>query len=971
MRRCILIFSIFLSFKSVAQTTQASKWVDSVYNSLNPDERISQLMVLRLSTYDFKNKKAIFFDKEVGEAVKKYNVGAVCLFQGDPVKQATVLNELQAMAKTPIMTCIDAEWGVGMRIFDSVKALPHQMMLGAVSDPAIIYQYGKLVGDQCKRLGINVNYAPVVDINNNPNNPVINDRSFGEDKYKVASYGIQYMKGMQDVGVMACAKHFPGHGDVAVDSHLDLPVINKTFDQLDSLELYPFKQIFNAGVGSVMIAHLYIPAIDNTPNRATSLSKKNVTDLMRNKLGYDGLTFTDALEMQGVNKFFPNGEASVQSLIAGNDMLCLPGDIEMNIKKIKDAIKKKTLTWEDIELHCKKVLAAKYIYCRENDEPIDLENITVDLNDGIPEMKKLVAENAITLLSKSKESFLPLTTQKNNTAGIAYVGIGISSDNAFAKRMRSDYNAPVFYFNYKQDATRLLSTIELIKKKYKKVIIGVHNYSRTPANNFGISTTAVNLVNQLQQQTNAITFVFGNPYAIKNFCDAKQLVECYEDDAYTQNAAADLLLGKFAAKGKLPVTVCDKYKFGSGIIETSASLPITNPDEVALDIVKLNGIDSVVNAAITARATPGCVVLVGKGGKIAYQKAFGTYSYEDITPVTLDAVYDIASVTKMCATTLAVMKLYEDGKIDLKKKLGNYLSWVKDSNKENLLIEDILLHQAGLSPFIPFYKELIKLGNGDLSNYLSEEKTDSFSIPVAQDQFLRNDWQDTIYKRILESPLTTRGKYVYSDNGFILLGKVVEALTGMTLDEYVKTNFYSPLKLQSIGFKPLNNLPEYKIVPTENDNEFRFQTLRGFVHDPGSAMLGGVAGHAGLFSNAGDLAVLMQMLLNGGVYDGKRYLKKQTIDLFTDYHTESRRGYGFDKPEKDNYKRAEPYPCLSASSQTFGHTGFTGTCVWVDPKYNLTYIFLSNRINPTAENKKLLNMNVRTNVQEAIYKALQ
>ncbi|MGG9970570.1 glycoside hydrolase family 3 N-terminal domain-containing protein [Ferruginibacter sp. SUN002] len=948
---------------------KAQTWADSVYNTLNDDERIAQLMVLRLSTYDFKTRTATFFDKEVTEAVKKYNIGAVCLFQGNPVKQATVLNSLQSLAKTPIMTCIDAEWGVGMRILDSVQSLPHQMMLGAVTDPNIIYQYGVLVGEQCKRLGINVNYAPVVDINNNPNNPVINDRSFGEDKYKVALYGIQYMKGMQDVGVMACAKHFPGHGDVAVDSHLDLPVINKSMEQLDSLELYPFKQIFNAGVGSVMIAHLYIPAIDNSPNRATSISKKNITDLMRDSLGYQGLTFTDALEMQGVKKFFPNGEASVQSLIAGNDMLCLPGDVEMNLKKIKEAIKKKKLSWQDIELHCKKVLAAKYKYSLKNTAPINLDNITADLNTGIPEMKKLVAENAITLLSRSKENFIPLPVDSKAT-DVAYVGIGISSDNAFAKRMRNDHNAAVFYFNYKQDEGRVLSTVEIIKKKYKKVIIGIHNYSRTPANNFGISASAVDLVNKLQEQTNAVTIVFGNPYAIKNFCNAKSLIACYEDDSYTQSAAIDILQGKIAAKGKLPVTVCDQYLYGSGIVESTTVLPLVNPDEVGLDIVVLNEIDSVAKAAVSSGATPGCVVLVARNGKIAYEKAFGFYDNSRTQPVTVDAVYDVASVTKMNATTLAIMKLYDAGKLDLKKKLGDYLPWVKGTNKENLSIENILLHQAGLTPFIPFYKEVINTNGVPDKKYFSAVRNDSFSIVVAKNLFMRKEWCDTMCKRILQSPLTSPGKYVYSDNDFIFLGKIVETISGKPLDVFVKENFYAPMKLTSTGFNPINTVPLNKIVPTENEKEFRLQLIHGYVHDPGAAMFGGVAGHAGLFSNAYDMAMIMQMLLNGGTIGGKRYLSKSTIDLFTAYHSDSRRGYGFDKPEKDNDKRDEPYPCISASPLTFGHTGFTGTCAWADPKNNLVYIFLSNRINPSAENKKLLNDNVRPKIMETIYKAM-
>ena len=573
-KKIVLVFICCITTSFLwAQNSPAQKWVDSVFASLTPDQRIAQLMVVRLS--ERTSTGILFYDKKVTELVKKYNIGGVCLFQGNPTLQAATVNSLQAIAKTPIMMCIDGENGLGMR-FDSIIPLNRQMMMGAVQDETIIYNYGKLVGEQCKRAGIHVNYAPVVDVNNNPNNPVINDRSFGEDKYKVASYGIAYMKGMQDVGVMACAKHFPGHGDVDVDSHKDLPVINKTIAQLDSLEFYPFKQIFKAGIGSVMIAHLSIPAIDNTPNKPTSISYKNVTELMRNKMGYQGLTFTDALEMQGVKKFYPDGEASVESIIAGNDMLCLPGDVPMSIIKIKEAIKKKKLSWADIETHCRKVLAAKYQYGMANLQPVNLTNITADINSNVNAMKKVIAENALTLLNKTDDVFFPLKPNDALTK-IVYVSLGTSTDNEFSKKLRSEYKADVFYINYKHDAGRVLSLVELIKKRYKKVIIGVHNYARVPLNNFGISPSAVDLVTQLQNQTNAITFVFGNPYAIKNWCNAKNLVACYEDDTITQNTAFEFLQGKIQAKGKLPVTVCDKYKFGSGLVSSVFFYPLQKP----------------------------------------------------------------------------------------------------------------------------------------------------------------------------------------------------------------------------------------------------------------------------------------------------------------------------------------------------------------------------------------------------------
>ena len=342
----LLTLVILRSHAQHSVTPSADAWVDSVFRMLTPDEKIAQLMVIRLSGINPATHSAIFYDSIAEEAVRKYNVGGICTFQGDPVAQAERINRLQGMARTPILFCIDAENGLGMRM-DSVLGLPRQMMLGAISDSSLIYRYGQMVGRQCRRIGIQVDFAPVVDINNNPDNPVINDRSFGEERERVAGFGIEYMKGLQAAGVMACAKHFPGHGDVAVDSHFDLPVINKDRRQLDSLELYPFRQLIKAGVPAIMIAHLYIPAIDKTPNRATSLSYANVTKLLRKQLHFGGISFTDALEMKGVAKYFPNGDASVQSLIAGNDVLCLPGDVNLSIQKIKWAIGQRELKWAD------------------------------------------------------------------------------------------------------------------------------------------------------------------------------------------------------------------------------------------------------------------------------------------------------------------------------------------------------------------------------------------------------------------------------------------------------------------------------------------------------------------------------------------------------------------------------------------------------------------------------------------------
>lgn len=965
----LTILSLFFVFAGALHQTHAqdaaTRWADSVFQSLTDDQRIAQLMVIRAHS----NLGPDHVQK-VTEVVGKYNVGGLCFFQGGPVRQANLTNAYQALAQTPLLVCIDAEWGLAMRL-DSLLPFPFQLSAGALQNPALVYEMGYAIGKQCKRLGVHVNYAPVVDVNNNPNNPVIGFRSFGEDKNKVALFGTQIMKGMQDAGIMACAKHFPGHGDTETDSHHDLPVINKSRSQLDSLELLPFRELFRNNVGSVMIAHLYIPSIDNTANRATSLSPNNVTQLLRNELGYNGLTFTDALEMKGIAKFFPGGEAAVQSIIAGNDMLCLPSDVADVIKMVRKAIKKKKLKWDDIYAKAKKVLIAKYRLGLYQKQWVNTENLTEELNAQTNNIRKKIFEKAITLL-KNDNQLLPL--KKEAPGKTVYLAIGIAADNNITRGMRSTYGADVFFFDNKQSGGRVPSLINLLKTRYDKIIVGVHNYNRRPANNFGLSAQSIQLLQQVQQETNPLICLFGNPYMAKNICGAKNVLLCYEDDAVAQEAAWDILSGKKGAMGKLPVTVCSGFPFGAGLESTAFTRGFfyMEPEMKGLSSQKLMAIDSIAGEAIAQGAAPGCVVLVLKDGVSVYENAFGFTTYEKKTPVTPDHIFDMASVTKICATTISIMKLYDEGKLKLEGRLGDYLPWVRGSNKEKLTIKDILLHQAGLKAWIPFYRETIdSAGRPFPALYATHNDGNNFSVRVAENLFMRKDWVDTMYKRIVQSPLEAANKYVYSDNDFIFLGKIVEALSGKPLDVYVQQNFYEPMGLIATGFKPRERFPAERVMPTENEKTFRLQTLQGDVHDPGAAMFGGVAGHAGLFSTAHDIAIIMQMLLNGGEWSGTRYIKKETVDLFTAYQSNiSRRGYGFDKPEKDNATRKEPYPAFSVSPKTFGHTGFTGTCAWADPETGIVFVFLSNRVHPAGgDNTKLLKMNIRGLMQEAVYKA--
>jgi beta-N-acetylhexosaminidase len=970
-KHVLLAFGILASFPSFAQyksSLNAQQWTDSVFNSLSNDEKIAQLIIIRAHS----NLGPDHISKVVSE-IQQYNVGALCFFQGGPIRQASLTNYYQGIAKTPLMITQDAEYGLGMRL-DSVTKFPYQLTLGALSNSELVYQMGVAVGEQCKRLGVHVNYAPVVDINNNPLNPVIGYRSFGEDKIKVSDFGVAYMKGMQDAGIMACAKHFPGHGDVAVDSHLDLPIVNKSKEELDRLELTPFRALFKAGVGSVMIAHLAVPSIDKGVNRATSISKKSVTGLLRNDLGYQGLTFTDALEMKGVAKYFPSGMIAAEALIAGNDMLCLPADVAETIAAVKKSIRKKKIKWKDINAKVKKVLMAKYQLGLYESKPIDTNNLVADLNAKTDAIRQETAMRSIILLRNETSAF-PLIPGKK----VAYVGIGAKVMNEFARRMATDLNADTFLFSYLDTSVKRENILSAVTAgKYESVVIGVHEFSLRPAANYGISPEALNLYAQLQG-FNSVTFVFGNVLATSNFCQAKNLVICHQDDDITQSVAADILQGRIAAMGTLPVSVCN-FRYGEGIVHGGIRMPsaevkpredVQDQERVSHNNKQLDIIDSIALDGIRQKAFPGCVVMALHKGSILYYKAFGNYEYGASPPVKMESIFDLASVTKISATTIAVMKLYEEGRLNIRKTLGDYLSIVRGTNKARLKIDDVLLHQAGLVSFIPFYVETISKDGVPNPTMYSNVPRQGYTVRVAKDLYLRNNWQDTIMKRILQSPIGPPNRYVYSDNDFVFLGKIIEAISGMSLDEYVWKNFYKRMGMATTGFKPLQRFSAEKIVPTEYEKVFRRQLLQGDVHDPGAALLGGVAGHAGLFSNAYDLAMLYQMLLNNGEFNGQRYLQPETIKFFTSYHSSvSRRGLGFDKPEKDNATRPEPYPSLQASPQTFGHTGYTGTCVWVDPQRELVYIFLSNRVYPTSDNPKLVQLNIRSKIQDAIYRAI-
>ena len=950
----LLIFILALLVENgMAQTKQEKKWVRQHMAALNLNEKIAQLMIVRAhSNWDEKKRDTI------SELIKKFNIGGLCFFQGGPIREAMQTNYYQSIAKTPLFITMDAEWGVGMRL-DSVDMFPRQLSLGAIPSSDLIYQMGIAVAAQCKRLGIQINYAPDIDINNNPSNPVINDRSFGQNKERVIQHGIAYMKGLQENNVMATAKHFPGHGDVAVDSHNDLPIINKSRSALDALELAPFRALIAAGIGSVMVGHLSVPSIDSTPKTPTSLSRKAIHDLLKKELGFTGIAVTDALDMKAIGNYFPNGEANVQALLAGNDLLCLPGDIEQSIKKIRTAIREGRLSRKDIKQRVKKVLTAKYKYGLSQLTPIDTTNLLSDLNKSVGSIKTQMALQSLTFVRANAS--LPYLDQNKK---IAYLALNLAGPNTLTKALEENYQAKIFYVNAKDsnDLANLKTSLTL----FDQVIVGLHNYNRRPANFFEIPASIINLLNETQDK-HWIHLIFGNPYAVANFKSIDNILFAYEDNLYTQKAALQWLEGKVQATGQLPVSVSDSLLFGTAYKNSNTTITKENVNENN----KLQFIDSMVVDAIEKKAIPGCQILVAKNNKIIFNKAYGHVAGIGSPAVDLETVYDLASVTKVSTTTVSIMKLVAEGKLKLDHTIGDYLPWVRGNEKEKITIKDLLLHQAGLYPYIKFYESLLEKDGQFKPGLVTQVADNTHHKMITPSKYLLDSWEDSIHNKILESPISIPGQYVYSDNDFIFLGLIVEKISGMPLNEFATQNFYGPLGMKATGFLPLQKTSIEKIAASELDNYFRHELIQGAVHDEGASVMGGIAGHAGLFSNTSDLAKMYLMLLNQGQWEGQSYFDTATINLFTSYQANnSRRGLGFDKPEKNNTSSKDPYPCLSASPSTFGHTGFTGTCVWADPEKQLLFIFLSNRVYPTRDSKVFNALSLRTKIQEGLYSAL-
>ena len=982
LKRYLSVSFIALAFsfgQGFAQTAE-DRWVDSVYNSLTTEQRVAQLICMRANQPDKP------YDKNVEKYIKQYNIGGVCFFRNDLSAQVEQTNAWQSIAKTPLMVSIDAEWGLAMRLKNTI-AYPYQMTLGAIGDNELIYNMGEQIAEQCLRMGIHVNFAPVADVNSNAANPIIGMRSFGENPQTVGEKATAYALGMQSKGLITSMKHFPGHGNTATDSHATLPVVNRPLEEVRDIELAPFRHMIENGVNGAMVGHLYFPAIEKVKNTSSSLSKGVVTDLLKEEMGFKGLIFTDGLDMKGVSEKVRQDSVPFVSFMAGNDVLILPTNVPFAIKTIKAAAESDPQAAARLEESCKKILRYKYRVGLNHYQPARTANLTTDLKkEEYKDLRKRLFEDAVTVL-RNENQVIPLANNKR----IAVVTIGNTKNDVYNGLV--DYGLNVKSFVVQKDeisgkTTEWLKSLE----SYDLVVVSIEKTSMFASSNYGINDATVNFFNRLVAQNDVILNLFACPYALDLFRinnSVKGLVVGYQDEVPAVNAVVKVLTGEMKAKGTLPVST-SKFKCGDGIV-TGASektgfvpMPMEKTISPTQPVKETNvfplptgnmparyasRLDSIAVSGLRQGAYPGCQIVAMKDGKVVYDKCFGSFTYGGGHLVQPDDLYDIASCTKIFASTLAIMKLYDDGKIDLNKTLADFFPYLKGKEHGKLKLIEIMTHQAGLKAWVPFYKVTVD-GNGPKLEYYSNQINENHTVRVAENLYLVNDYVDRIFDSVSKTPLG-KTKYLYSDMGFYYIPKIVKLLTNQNIEDYLQQQYYGPMNLNHICYKPLNHFTRDQIAPTENDTIFRHQLVWGDVHDQAAAMMGGVAGHAGLFSNARDLAAIMQMLLDEGVYNGKRYLKPETVRYFTKApfadSNDNRRGIGFDKLPIG--KKGSCTASKSGSMRGYGHTGFTGTFAWADPANKTIIIFLSNRVYPDAEPNKLVKTGIRSILHDVLYEA--
>lgn len=961
-------------YKNVDNQTECRNWVNSKLQSLTLKQKIGQLFIHTVAPYTTQQNK-----QNIADAVKEYGVGGLLFSGGELQKQVELTNYAQSMADIPLLITFDGEWGLAMRL-KGTPSFPRNRVLGCIQNDTLIYDYGKEVARQLKEIGVHINFAPVADIDNNPKNPVINTRSFGSDREMVARKVLAYSKGLEDGGVLAVCKHFPGHGDTEVDSHKALPVLPFSRERLDSIELYPFRKAIDAGVGGIMVGHLNIPVLDN---KAASVSYNIVTKLLKEEMGFKGLAFTDALEMKGISN---NPYVSAQALAAGNDMVLAPRNLQRELDGVLKAVKEGKITEEQIDEKCRKVLTYKYAFGLNTRPSIEKDNVMTRIKKAYTDnLMNRIKKSAVTVVKDSDE-MLPLDLSLSGTV-VLNVSSTLSETYPFFNRINKTYPVTWLHAN--------LDSLQYLRKRItpaQRVIVAVYSSKIDKYKK---------ILTDLAKGKPTILVCFNSYKVLQSMQDAvaqsSAVVLAHSDDRAVQEFVADVLLGNQKVDGRLSVDLNDEYKAGAGVVIDPDKPRRYKPEEFGMDSKTLSRIDSIAKYGIEQGAYPGCHVLVWKNGYQVYNRCFGTHTYESKRKVRENDLYDLASLSKTTGTLLAVMKLYDEGKISLTDKISDYVPILKTTDKRNITIQQLLYHESGLPAYLPFYMKAIdpksckggmykkfrdadhkvKVGNAlyictsydFLDEWVAEKDTAGYTLKVSDNIFVKPEFKNVILQEIADANLKGRS-YRYSCLNFMLLKEAVENISGVPMDKYLEDNFYKPMGLVHTLYNPLTRYDKDEIIPTVKEDFLRRGPVHGYVHDEAAAMLGGVSGNAGLFSTAKEVATIYQMLLDKGVMGDRRYLSRATCELFLTMKSKnSRRGLGFDKPDPENHENGYCAPETPAS--VFGHTGFTGTCAWADPDNDLIFVFLCNRIYPNpCDRKNLMKLKIRPAIQQTIYQAI-
>ena len=975
-------------FNQVDQVAM-NQWVDSVFNSLTPEGRVGQLIIAAVTPSGNDATREL-----VKRLVTQNLVGGLIYEESSIADQAAVTNLAQSLAAVPLMITIDGEWGLGMRLKE-VPNFQRNLILGALDDDMLLYEYGREVARQCRRMGIHVNFAPVLDVNDNPLNPVIGDRSFGESPELVARHAIAFARGLEDGGVMAVGKHFPGHGSSSEDSHKTLPVINKSLQEINTCELVPFRRFIDSGLSGILTAHLLVPAIEGG-KAPTSLSPDCVGKLLRDDMGFEGLIFTDALNMKGATQML-KGSACVNALLAGNDVLLMPENVGAEVSAVLHAVNSGVISQNVIDERCKKMLRYKYALQLTGPQHVNTANLVNDVNSSrATVLKRQLTAGSITVI-KNNDNILPIHNLQSRHIAVATIGNDDGTASMFTRRC-ADY-AEVKRFDLDKVGSASDLAEQLHDGHFNTIIVEVG------ADN-AANRAALNAV--VKKCKNLIVVLTCKPYEIKNYGAAvtnkhvKAVVLTYQNNKLAEDYAAQTIFGGNAAGGNLPVSLSfegkkTRYDAGHGIHYPATRLGYSIPAEVGLDARLTAQIDSVCRLGVQQHAFPGCQVIVARHGKVVYKGSFGTIDYGSKVKVDDNTLFGLASVSKATGTISGVMKAFDDGKFDLDDKASQYIPGLRNGDKEDITFRDLLYHETGMPASLNMWQMMmdpktysgvliagaedanhpIKVMNGAWghkdaklrTDILSTHKTDKFNIAIADGIWGGRVTYDSIMNRIYHAKLGKK-KYLYSCCNFSLLADAVQRMTHSPLNYYVNNYIFAPLGAYHTMYRPLSKFGRDDIAYTEVDTYLRRQHIHGYVHDELAAFSGGVQGNAGLFSNANDLAKLFQMWLNGGTYGGVRLLKASTVETFTTQKSpNSHRGLGFDKPVIGDPDASNT--CPEATPETFGHTGFTGTCFWVDPKNDMFYIFLSNRVCPTRNNPNFGRISARSHINTLIYRAIK